>query len=106
MNVPISYDTNQLVEPNVWNYYKLKLLELDKRKNLVLGLIQENLIESSIQDCLPYILIPNGLCKLFLAYPKQPCVCLKVNMYSIHCMTSSFHILCDLSLSLSPYYLM
>jgi len=50
--------------------YKLKLLELDKRKNLVLGLTQENLIENSVQDCLPYILISNGLCKLFLVYPK------------------------------------
>jgi len=28
--------------------YKLKILELIKRKNLVLGLIQENLIENSV----------------------------------------------------------
>ena len=36
---------------------------------------QENLIENSVQDYLPYIQIPyiqipNSLCKLFLAYPK------------------------------------
>ena len=30
--------------------YKLKILELIKRKNLVLGLIQENSIENSVQD--------------------------------------------------------
>jgi len=38
--------------------------------NLVLGLTQENSIENSVQDCLPYIQISNGLCELFLAYPK------------------------------------
>jgi len=32
--------------------------------------IQENLIENSVQDNLPYIQIPNGLCELILAYPK------------------------------------
>ena len=31
---------------------------------------QENLIENFVQDGLPYILIPNGLCKLLLAYSK------------------------------------
>jgi len=50
--------------------YKLRSLELDKRKNLVLELTQENSIENSVQDCLPYILIPNGPCELLLAYPK------------------------------------
>ena len=33
-------------------------------------LTQENSIESSVQVSLPYIQIPNGLCKLFLTYPK------------------------------------
>ena len=36
-------------------YYKLKPLEWNKGMNLVLGLIQENLIENSIQNCLPFI---------------------------------------------------
>jgi len=43
------------------NYYKLKTLELIKKINLILGLIQENLIENSIQDCLPYIPETDGL---------------------------------------------
>ena len=30
--------------------YKLKILELTKRKNLVLELTQKNLIENSVQD--------------------------------------------------------
>ena len=42
--------------------YKLKTLELIKRKNLVLELTQENSIENSIQDSLPYILNPHDLC--------------------------------------------
>jgi len=50
--------------------YKLKILELVKRMNLILELTQENSIENSVQDCLSYILIPNDLCELFLAYPK------------------------------------
>ena len=39
-----------------------------------MGITQENSIENSVQDCLPYIQIPNGPCELFLAYPKQPYV--------------------------------
>ncbi len=42
--------------------YKLKTLELIKRKNLVLGLTQENSIENSVQNSLPYILKPHGPC--------------------------------------------
>jgi len=45
-------------------------LRVGQVKEPCIGLTQENLIENSIQDCLPYIQIPNGLCKLFLAYPK------------------------------------
>ena len=36
-------------------YYKFKTLELVKKVNLVLGLTQENSIENSIQNHLPYI---------------------------------------------------
>ena len=68
--------------------YKLKTLELIKRKNLVLGLTQENLIENSVQDSLSYILNPHSLCQLLLSYSKQPCVSLKV------------HICCTCSISL------
>jgi len=53
------------------------------------------LIENSIQDCLSYIQIPNGSYRLFLAYPKWPCICLKVNM----CIT------CYMTLSLPEYFI-
>ena len=85
-------------------YYKLQTLELVKRINLVLRLTQENSIENSVQDYLPYMQIPNGLCKLFLSYPKQPCICLKVNMCITCCIILSFqnllhpsmcHMTCD-----------
>ena len=36
------------------------ILGLIKEKNLVFGLTHENLIESSILDCLPYILKGSG----------------------------------------------
>ena len=45
-------------------------LRVDQVKEPYIRLIQENLIENSVQDYLPYIQIPNGLCELFLAYPK------------------------------------
>ena len=43
-------------------YYNSKTLELVNKKNLVLGLTQENLIENSVQDSLSYILNPHSLC--------------------------------------------
>jgi len=88
-------------------------LRVGQVKEPCIRLIQENLIENSVQDCLPYIQIPNGLYKLFLAYPKWPCICLKVNMCITHCITSSFleystffYISCNLWLWLLPYHLM
>ena len=45
--------------------YNLMTLGLIKEKNLVLGLIQENSIESFIQDCLPYILDYHVPCYYF-----------------------------------------
>ena len=69
---------------------QLKDLRVGQWEEPCIGLAQENSIESSVQDSLPYIQIPNGLCKLFLTYPKQLCVFLKVNMCFTHCMTSSF----------------
>jgi len=36
--------------------YNSKTLEWVNKKNLVLGLTQENSIENSVQNCLPYIL--------------------------------------------------
>jgi len=83
---------------------QIKDLRVDQWEEPCIGLTQENLIENSIQDCLFYILILNGPCKLFLAYPKWPCVRLKVNICFTHCMTSFFqnllhssmcHVTCD-----------
>ena len=51
-------------------YYNSKTLGLVNKQNLVLGLTQENSIENSVQDSLPYILITHGLCSTTLAYPK------------------------------------
>ena len=45
-------------------------LRVGQVKKPCIELIQENSIENSVQDCLPYILISDGLCELFLAYPK------------------------------------
>ena len=42
--------------------YKLKTLELVKRNESYIGLTQENSIENSVQNNLPYILKPHGLC--------------------------------------------
>ena len=45
-------------------------LRVGQVKEPCIGLTQENSIENSVQDCLPYIQISNGLCELFLACPK------------------------------------
>jgi len=45
-------------------------LRVGQVKEPYIGLTQENSIENSVQNCLPYIQILNGLCELFLAYPK------------------------------------
>ena len=49
---------------------QIQALRVGQVKEPCIGLIQENLIENSVQDSLPYIQIPNGLCELFLTYPK------------------------------------
>ena len=49
---------------------QLKDLRVGQWKESYIGFTQENLIENSVQDGLPYILISNGLYKLFLTYPK------------------------------------
>jgi len=45
-------------------------LRVDQRKESWIRIIQESLIENSIQDSLSYILITHGLCSTTLAYPK------------------------------------
>ena len=49
---------------------QLKDLSVGQWEEPCIGFTQENLIENSVQDGLPYIQIPNGLCELFLTYPK------------------------------------
>ena len=46
------------------------ILRVGYKNNSCIRETQENLIENSVQDSLPYIQIPNGLYKLNLAYPK------------------------------------
>ena len=55
-------------------------LRVDQRKESCIRVIQENLIEHSVQDGLSYILITHGLCSTTLAYPKWPCVSLMANI--------------------------
>jgi len=45
-------------------------LKVDQEKEPCIGLTQGNSIGNSVQDCLSYILTPNSLCKLILAYFK------------------------------------
>jgi len=45
---------------------QLKDLRVGQWEELCIEFTQEN----SVQDGLPYIQIPNGLCELFLTYPK------------------------------------
>ena len=49
---------------------QLKDFRVGQWEESYIELTQENSIESSVQDGLPYIQIPNGLCELFLTYPK------------------------------------
>ena len=79
-------------------------LSVGQVKEPCIGSAQENSIEDSVQESLPYIQMPNGLCELFLTYPKQPYIYLKVHMWFTCCMTSSFqnllhpsmcHVTCD-----------
>ena len=49
---------------------QLRNLSVGLGEEPCIGFTQENLIENSVQDGLPYIQIPNGLCELFLTYPK------------------------------------
>jgi len=43
---------------------QLQDLRVGQVKEPCIGLTQENSIENSVQDCLPYILISNGLCNV------------------------------------------
>ena len=49
---------------------QIKDLRVDQWKEPYIGLTQENPIENSVQDCLPYILKAHGLYSTTLAYSK------------------------------------
>jgi len=49
---------------------QIKDLRVGQWKESCIRFIQENLIEKSVQDCLSYIQVPNGLYELFLTYSK------------------------------------
>ena len=51
------------------NCYDSITLELIKERNLILGLIQENSMENSVQNCLLYILKPHDLCYYCFGLP-------------------------------------
>jgi len=72
-----------LLFPSLKSYVlQIKNLRVGQWKEPCIRLTQENLIENSVQGCLPYIWIPNGLCELFLAYSKWPCVSHVIWYYS------------------------
>ena len=62
-------------------------LRVDQEKEPCIGFTQENSIESSIQECLSFILKAHGLHYVLLAYSKQSYIHLKVNICCICCMT-------------------
>ena len=49
--------------------YNSKTLEQINKKNFILELTQENSIENSVQDCLPYILQTDSLCYTIISLP-------------------------------------
>jgi len=78
-------------------------LRVGQEKEPCIGLTQENLIESSLQNSLSYIPIHMVCTSYCVYYPKVPCVRHEVNMWYICYMMSlllessiSFPISCDL----------
>ena len=45
-------------------------LRVGNKNNSYIRVTQENSIENSVQDSLPYIQISNGPCELIIAYTK------------------------------------
>ena len=63
---------NEEKEHNIWciGCYELRSFELDKSTILVFRVIQENLIKSSLQNSLPYILLQTVCANYCASYPK------------------------------------
>jgi len=68
--------------------YKLKDLRVGQKSKPCIGLIQENLIKSSLQNSLPYILLQMVHASYCAPYPKWPCVKHEANIWCPCCMTS------------------
>ena len=60
--ISINISPSHVEDTSNINCYNSVILKLIKKENLVLELTQENTIESSVQDCLPYIPQTTGLC--------------------------------------------
>ena len=67
--------------------YKLKSLELDKRINSYIGVIQENSIEILLQTSLPYMLLLIVCASYCAPYSKRPYVEHEANMWCSYYMT-------------------
>ena len=65
-----SHDAWKDVEGSGRMMLQTQALRVGQVKEPCIGLIQENSIESSVNDCLPYISENNGLCLTTLTYPK------------------------------------
>jgi len=69
--------------------YDSKTLELIYKRNLVLELTQENLMEFQVQ-CIYlyiYILTTVGPCSTISSLPWRPYISHEINIYNIYCMT-------------------
>jgi len=77
-----------LIPHLIENCYNLKSLEWDKGQTLVLEKTQENLIKSSLQNSLPYILVQMVCASYCAPYPKWPCVKHEANMWCPYYITS------------------
>ena len=61
---------------------------MGQKKESCIGITQENSIESSLQDSLPYIPIHMVCASYCASYPKWPCIRHKVNMWYTCCVMS------------------
>jgi len=53
----------------IYTCYNSKFLRFNKTKTCIRVLTQENSIENSVLDCLPYILNPHGSCYYYFSLP-------------------------------------
>ena len=73
-----------------WQCYNLRTLEWIQRSNSCIEKTQENSIESSLQNSLPYILLQMVHARYCASYPKWPCVKHEANMWCSYYMISFY----------------